>query len=594
MSEGEEMDREQLENIIRLNREGHGEQSIAQKLNMSHGIAGWYLLFIRVHGENAARNFNLRIDRPVYSNNEILGIHNYVLSSKCGYERAEVYFKITRNRLREKLKKLLGKEGLSSPAPAGVPMEPRCAVIEGGLLGKVRASTPVGGEGFEGLSLQALAAWRASWDASWGTSWISEGLASESAAQADSQDSATAYLKSIQDRKNSTSFNLSLWKTARELPDKPCIFGRARETVKKYTPENRKRRKGRAASDIELALSSALCSGTAVSIIAHLCCKSVIEYGLYLSAEFMNLMYASLLNESGILDASQTSCLNSSKDSCPDSSLSSRLAGNKSSSLDGSHDSCPYSSELSRLAGNESSSLAGGQDGCLDGSYYSSQDGTEDCSGDQTELQGPVSGSAHGSPKKRKSKAREIRRPLNIVEAVDYFLGKFPARVPASSYDPQSRAPLPRIDTRSAGFMDLPERHRINLLQREKTELEIRAAAAELIKIDDVKTISDHELVKWRYRTACTLIDSHPEWKPATIKMMVGITSRQFNYYKENPDSLDPYAVIEDKLRSCFYETAKGQAGCRLMTVLLRKHYGIYLARATVRKLMKRYGLHAF
>ena len=495
---------EQLENIISLRHEGLGEKAISNKLKMSHGIVGWYLLFIEIHGEESARKFNLRVGRPSYTKVQFLGIHNYVLESKCGYERAEIYFKIPRNKLRARLQKYFGKDGFSHPAPNGVPMEPE-HVKRQCYLHEVEANKDVAmvSSQYDQLSEEELAA----------------GAAIEIDPFAPFMDSRLSDFDFTLDKEGYATFSQSLSESVKVQPDKPCIFGRAKEDIKYYPPKKVNRNKGQLDSKDEQALCTFIFAPEyAATFLSQLCKHSFVDCGLYLSLEQVKLMYGSLLNEAGYFD-------------CCDEVVA-RLAKQEQISID---------------------------------FIENAQLGT--------------------------SKTPKKEAFLNIVEAERYFLGEFPARVPASTYNPGSRAPLPRIDTRSEGFHDLPEHHRRTLLDREQTEFDIRKAAAELIELEGLKPLPGHELIKWRYRTASFLIERHPEWKPSTIKNMVGITSRQFNYYQEHPDSLDPYAVIETKFKYCFKEIGKGLAGRRVMAKLLRKHFGIYLAPATVAKLMKKYGL---
>ena len=46
---------------------------------------------------------------------------------------------------------------------------------------------------------------------------------------------------------------------------------------------------------------------------------------------------------------------------------------------------------------------------------------------------------------------------VTMEQKIEYYLGPVPKRVAASAYKPNSRAKLPRIDSRSEGFEELPE-----------------------------------------------------------------------------------------------------------------------------------------
>lgn len=137
------MDKAKLEKLIELHLEGKGSKQICQTINQSHGIVDWTLLFIKVHGIKEMRLYNDGIGRPSYSRQQILGIHNFVLQSNCGYERAEIYFKIKRNKLLAKIKRYIGKENIDKIAEDAVPIYPKVdrncdsfiASLPKGLLG---------------------------------------------------------------------------------------------------------------------------------------------------------------------------------------------------------------------------------------------------------------------------------------------------------------------------------------------------------------------------------------------------------------------------------------------------------------------------
>ncbi len=180
---------------------------------------------------------------------------------------------------------------------------------------------------------------------------------------------------------------------------------------------------------------------------------------------------------------------------------------------------------------------------------------------------------------------------VTMEQKIEYYLGPVPKRVAASAYKPNSRAKLPRIDSRSEGFEELPEHVKRKIYEREELEREIRKAAASLIKDEDRLDLKPHMLIKWRYKTAVYLIEQHPQWTPALIKKMVGISKDEFYYYANNPQCLDRYDEIRKCVLECFEIHGKGKAGCRTMPALLKKHYGISLSHLTVRKYMHELGI---
>ena len=127
---------------------------------------------------------------------------------------------------------------------------------------------------------------------------------------------------------------------------------------------------------------------------------------------------------------------------------------------------------------------------------------------------------------------------VTMEQKIEYYLGPVPKRVAASAYKPNSRAKLPRIDSRSEGFEELPEHVKSKIYEREELEREIRKAAASLIRDEDRLDLKPHMLIKWRYKTAVYLIEQHPQWTPALIKKMVGISKDEFYYYANNPQCL--------------------------------------------------------
>ena len=101
---------------------------------------------------------------------------------------------------------------------------------------------------------------------------------------------------------------------------------------------------------------------------------------------------------------------------------------------------------------------------------------------------------------------------VSLFDKIDYYLGPYPERVPASNYKPNSRAKLPRIDSLSEGFDKLPQHVKDKIYHREMQEAEIRKAAASLIGDDDKLDLKHHMLVKWRFKAALYLINNNPEW----------------------------------------------------------------------------------
>ena len=165
---------------------------------------------------------------------------------------------------------------------------------------------------------------------------------------------------------------------------------------------------------------------------------------------------------------------------------------------------------------------------------------------------------------------------VTMEQKIEYYLGPVPKRVAASAYKPNSRA---KLHVKS------------NIYEREELEREIRKAATSLIKDEDRLDLKPHMLIKWRYKTAVYLIEQHPQWTPALIKKMVGISKDEFYYYANNPQCLDRYDEIRKCVMECFEIHGKGKAGYRTMPALLKKHYGISLSHLTVRKYMHELGI---
>ena len=118
------MDRAKFEQMVELFNEGKSTDVISKAIGASSAIVDWFLLFIKVHGVEITRLFLYGIGRPSYTKEQLLGIYNFVLASNCGFDRAEVYFKIKRNTLLARVKRYIGKENIGKVAADAVPMYP--------------------------------------------------------------------------------------------------------------------------------------------------------------------------------------------------------------------------------------------------------------------------------------------------------------------------------------------------------------------------------------------------------------------------------------------------------------------------------------
>ena len=118
------MDRAKFEQMVKLFNEGKSSDVISKAIRASSAIVDWFLLFIKVHGVEITRLFLYGIGRPSYTKEQLLGIYNFVLASDCGFDRAEVYFKIKRNTLLARVKRYIGKENIGKVAADAVPMYP--------------------------------------------------------------------------------------------------------------------------------------------------------------------------------------------------------------------------------------------------------------------------------------------------------------------------------------------------------------------------------------------------------------------------------------------------------------------------------------
>ena len=118
------MDRAKFEQMVELFNEGKSSDVISQAIRASSAIVDWFLLFIKVHGVEISRLFLYGIGRPSYTKEQLLGIYNFVLASECGFDRAEVYFKIKRKTLLARVKRYIGKENIGKVAADAVPMYP--------------------------------------------------------------------------------------------------------------------------------------------------------------------------------------------------------------------------------------------------------------------------------------------------------------------------------------------------------------------------------------------------------------------------------------------------------------------------------------
>lgn len=118
------MDRAKFEQMVELFNEGKSSYVISKAIRVSSAIVDWFLLFIKIHGVEITRLFLYGIGRPSYTKEQLLGIYNFVLASNCGFDRAEVYFKIKRNTLLARVKRYIGKENIGKVAADAVPMYP--------------------------------------------------------------------------------------------------------------------------------------------------------------------------------------------------------------------------------------------------------------------------------------------------------------------------------------------------------------------------------------------------------------------------------------------------------------------------------------
>ena len=118
------MDRAKFEQMVELFNEGKSSDVISKAIRASSAIVDWFLLFIKVHGVEITRIFLYGIGRPSYTKEQLLGIYNFVLASNCGFDRAEVYFKIKRNTLLARVKRYIGKENIGKVAADAVPIYP--------------------------------------------------------------------------------------------------------------------------------------------------------------------------------------------------------------------------------------------------------------------------------------------------------------------------------------------------------------------------------------------------------------------------------------------------------------------------------------
>ena len=118
------MDRAKFEQMVELFNEGKSSDVISNAIRASSAIVDWFLLFIKVHGVEITRLFLYGIGRPSYTKEQLLGIYNFVLASDCGFDRAEVYFKIKRNTLLARVKRYIGKDNIGKVAADAVPMYP--------------------------------------------------------------------------------------------------------------------------------------------------------------------------------------------------------------------------------------------------------------------------------------------------------------------------------------------------------------------------------------------------------------------------------------------------------------------------------------
>lgn len=499
------MDRVKFDQMVELLKEGKGAKAISKAIGQSHGIVDWNLLFIKVHGVETARLYNDGIGRPSYNKEQILGIYNFALVSDCGFERAEIYFKIKRNKLLEKVKKYIGKENIGKEAENAVPMYPdvkrNCdefiATIPDELLG-LSPNSPV--SPFKGISEEEL---------------LNSPLATGVQPKPVPVNDEAVFKVDISERENFATFEQDTSRDVEPNNLSPRVFGRAKAALKKYKQKKIFRSKYLTQQSKEQIKAIMECAPLyATNLLYKLWCDSL-QRGLLLNKLELNLLY------SGIVQQLQNFAA-----------------------------LCPYA----------------------DPEDVKSQDHEANQGQDIAAIKPPK---------------------VSLFDKIDYYLGPYPERVPASNYKPNSRAKLPRIDSLSEGFDKLPQHVKDKIYHREMQEAEIRKAAASLIGDDDKLDLKHHMLVKWRFKAALYLINNNPEWSPSLIKKMVGLTKDEYYYYSHNMDKLDPYEIIKPRIKECFEVHGKGKAGCRSMLDLLRRHYGIYLSIFTIRRLMKECGVAA-
>lgn len=457
------MEVDKFNQLVALHLEGKTDAEIAKSIGKASGIVNWVVMFIKAHGVESAKLFNAGLGRGSYTRDEILGIHNYVLRTGCGYQRAEIYFKICRNKLLKRVKTYLDDEQLQQIVPNAPAMQPLADVErllreEQEELAKPRTTKVV---------------------------------------------------------------------TLAVDPDKaaPHVFGRATSDIKLY--KTSKKRRGRKS----LA-------------------KALEAYGL--------------------------ASANESSTDCADAATSAEDASNSSAlpSSSSFEPAAPDAASTDVAASTASSTIAD--------SVAATQEAYRNI------YERFLSNSDEEPPFSR----RKIVPPkVTIADKIEFYLGPYPKRVPASSFNPGPKVKLPRIDSNSRGFEELPEHLKKKIYERELLEQKIRQAATNLICDDDKVDIDQHTLMKWRFKAVNYLKEHNPKWPVSLIKLMLNISSNMYCYYKNNVASIDPYEEIRPIVKKCFHENH--ECGHRPLMLYLREQYGVSLSAPVVSRLMKECGLVA-
>lgn len=170
------------------------------------------------------------------------------------------------------------------------------------------------------------------------------------------------------------------------------------------------------------------------------------------------------------------------------------------------------------------------------------------------------------------------------VEALTRLLSTPAPKIPASSYKPGTRGPLPDIDPDSDGFDDYPVHLQCKILERQMWEKKIRERAITLLgnySTKDLITLSTNRI---RYRLLQNLQSEFVDLSSAFIQKVIGLTTLMKNYYEQNP-YYDRHEQIADYVRKCFEEHGC-QYGKRRLCQALRDEYDIYISVPTTKKIM--------